>query len=149
MWTRYRKTRMLPETVAAPALCSTDPANVTVRLARSKIACAVSCQHYPSCNSFNQDCQDDYCSCDIYTHLRMTFAVVPNCQHWNKWLDTGQVRSSGFKLASEVEWLHTGQVRSRRYVIFVHFRDRRGTYTVHPVPAAYLLFIHRNVHLAY
>jgi len=67
VWTRYRKTRLLPETVGAPALCSTDPADVTVRLARSKIACAVSCQHYHSCNSFNQNCQDDSCSCDLYT----------------------------------------------------------------------------------
>jgi len=89
----YRKTRMLPEAAGAPAVCSTEPASLTVHIrSRSSIACAHSCNSHPSCASFNQNCQDNSCFCDLYTYLPMSFAVVPNCQHWNKWLEEGLVR---------------------------------------------------------
>ena len=103
----YQRTRTVPEVGGSPVLCANDSASVTVKVgARSRTACALSCSSHSTCTSFNQkNCQHNSCSCDLYTFMPKLFAVVKNCQHWNKWLQQGLVSfRNGLKSLGVICW---------------------------------------------
>jgi len=87
-------TRIAVNTTPAPVIftLSLDLDQLQPKELSIQVMLLCSLHFHSTCTSFNQkNCQHNSCSCDLYTFMPKSFAVVKNCQHWNKWLQQGLV----------------------------------------------------------